>query len=439
VIDATRGGRQIVVCCAILVAAIACSDVTGTVLPNPPESVSATLINRVAVSLQWAPRPSRENVVSFGVYRDGRKIGETASTSYTDSTAPENQTHVYAVSSRSADGAVSELSATTSIYTPDGTPPRILSVLPAAAAVNVDPQPTLRVIFSEPLDPASVTSSVAVKTAAGITIAGTTSYVASTNSIQWIPAGNIAFQERVQATISTAVTDTAGNHLKDPFSFSFTIREGTAPFVVSMSLPDGSTGVSLYARPTFTFSEPMSRVFCYAMTEAGTNNGITAIPSFQDSAHTIVAIIPYGGYKPNTTYTLTLEPGGARDLVGNVMPGTLSVTFTYGSDFLLPALVSMSPATGAKDVSVASPTFTFEFDRTLIHTDGYNVTFDLTTGGTPVIGGSFIYPVDSKSITFTAPQLQPNTTYRLILTERYVQPGMQSQLLSPGLTFTTAK
>jgi hypothetical protein len=59
--------------------------------------------------------------------------------------------------------------------------------------------------------------------------------VPATNSIQWRPTDNIAGETHLIATIATSVKDTAGNALRDPYSFNFTIQETTPPKLVSFS------------------------------------------------------------------------------------------------------------------------------------------------------------------------------------------------------------
>jgi len=420
----------------LLAGVVGCNEITSTPLPGAPESVTATLLDRRTVRIGWNERPRAEHIVSYGVYRDGRQIGETAGTSYEDTTAPELVMHAYAVASRSSDGIISELSATASIFTPDATPPRVITTIPSNGAINIEPRPTLSVIFSEPLDPASVASSITVRTATGSVVPGTISYTSPSNTVRWEAGSGIAADERVTITIATSVRDTASNAIVQPYSFEFRVRELTPPVLLSISPVNNASNVSLYTRPTFTFSERMQRVCCFGMREAGTNTGVSAIPSL-DSTGRILSVTPYGRFKPNTTYTLNLDRP-PLDAVGNPMEGTIELTFTYGNDFHMPRLVSTAPATGATGVSTSHPTFTLTFDEPLLSTSGYQNVFELkTAGGATVDGGFFLFPVYDTKMTYTAPLLQPNTAYVLTYTHGYNAGGLVLPSETVSISFTT--
>jgi len=207
---------------------------------------------------------------------------------------------------------------------------------------------------------------------------------------------------------------------------------------VTVTPSNDATGVSLYTRPTFTFDEPMQAICCFGMAEVGTNNGVSAIPSM-DATNRTVTVTPYGGFKPNTTYRLTLVPN-PKDAVGNLMEGTLELTFTYGSDFVMPTIVSTSPANNATGVTSDRPKLTFNFERPLIHTAGYATSFDLrTTAGELVSGGYYIFPVYASSLTYMAPPLLPNTSYVLTFTQSYAWGGNALPTEVVTLGFTTAQ
>jgi hypothetical protein len=431
----SRNQRQLISLC--LVSAVACTEPIATSLPHPPENVTASLAGRSSVVVSWTARPAAENIGSYGVYRDGRKIGETDATTFTDTAPPEVQTHSYAVASQSADGITSELSAGVTVFAPDATAPRVMATDPLTGTINLEPSPTIRVVFSEPLDPASVdaNSFTAKSAATGAVIPGTATYVPATNSIQWRPTANIAGETRVVATIATSVRDTAGNGLQNPYSLTFTIKETVPPRLLSVTPADGST-ISMYTNVVLTFSEPMSRVCCFGMREIGTNNGITAIPSF-DETKTIVTL-KFVGMKPLTTYRLTFDEA-ALDLVGNRMVDAFApLTLTFADDFVVPNVVSTSPANGATGVTANSPKLVVSFDRQLITPQGYQASFDLRTeNGAQITGGVFTYDYYSTSLTYNAPQLASNTRYTITLTQRYAPAGAVPTQQAYAWSFTT--
>lgn len=98
----------------------------------------------------------------------------------------------------------------------DQTPPSVSSVTPADGAGGVDPAVTVRVTFSEPVDPASVTTAAfGVGTAAGsIVVDGATATLT--------PAAPLDEGQSYQVSV-TGVRDTAGNTMATAFASSFTV------------------------------------------------------------------------------------------------------------------------------------------------------------------------------------------------------------------------
>jgi hypothetical protein len=158
------------------------------------------------------------------------------------------------------------------------------------------------------------------------------------------------------------------------------------------------------------------------MAEVGTNNGITAIPSF-DATKTIVTL-KFIRMKARTTYRLTFDEQ-ALDLVGNNMVDRFPpMTLTFADDFVIPKVTSTTPADGATAVSTNSPKLVVNLDQQLITPEGYQASFDLRTqDGTQVTGGYFQYSLDTPSITYNAPQLTANTRYTITMTQRYAPAG----------------
>ncbi len=87
------------------------------------------------------------------------------------------------------------------------------------AAVNTD----IVAVFSEPLDPASVTAAtVTVKGDDSVSVPGSVSYDAARNAIVFLQAGDLGAQ-RYTATIAPTVKDAAGNAMAQAYSWKFTV------------------------------------------------------------------------------------------------------------------------------------------------------------------------------------------------------------------------
>ena len=118
----------------------------------------------------------------------------------------------------------------------DTTPPRVTSTSPAAGATGVAVSGPLTATFNEPVQPATIV--FGLKTSGGATVAGATSYNASTNVATFTPTASLANSTAYTATVSGA-KDLAGNTMS-PMSWSFTTA---APVSFNPGNPTGSAPV----------------------------------------------------------------------------------------------------------------------------------------------------------------------------------------------------
>lgn len=84
------------------------------IIPDPPAAPTG-LQTVLAVVLQWAASESADR---YDVYRDGAKLGSTATTQYVDATPEANQTYGYTVKAVNAGGESAGTSIT--VYTKSG-------------------------------------------------------------------------------------------------------------------------------------------------------------------------------------------------------------------------------------------------------------------------------------------------------------------------------
>ena len=116
---------------------------------------------------------------------------------------------------------------------PDFVPPTVISTQPTAAATNVPLVTTISAVFSEPMGLASIGQASFTLTGrtyastAPFTVSGTISNNTFIPIAQFIPAAPLIIGTAYTATITTAVTDQAGNHLAVDKTWTF------------VTLPDG--------------------------------------------------------------------------------------------------------------------------------------------------------------------------------------------------------
>ena len=105
----------------------------------------------------------------------------------------------------------------------DITPPTVIATTPVNGATGVNTVTGIMAAFSEPINPATFTSSSFVlRNPAGVSVGAAIGYGAATRVATLTPSAPLAGLTTYTATISTAVKDVAGNALASPVLWSFT-------------------------------------------------------------------------------------------------------------------------------------------------------------------------------------------------------------------------
>lgn len=111
---------------------------------------------------------------------------------------------------------------------PDTTPPLVVSVTPVNGTGDASIHTPLGVSFSEPV--AFTASTVgAIQLVGPLTAAAGVVQRADERSLTFTPHVALDFATEYTATISTAVTDTAGNHLAQDYTWTFATSGGRPP------------------------------------------------------------------------------------------------------------------------------------------------------------------------------------------------------------------
>ncbi len=232
----------------------------------------------------------------------------------------------------------------------DTTPPTVTATLPADGASGISPNATVSVIFSEAMDPATADSN-------GVTLSQ-----GSITQREWSDDHTLILHHTdwsenspVTVTVSTALSDTAGNHLASPFSFGFTVStvDTIPPTIVSTSPADGAVDVAPDADLVLVFDEAMQPTLdnrTFTLSEG------SIISMHWADDRTFVAT--HTPWPPATTITLTAR-GYLFDLAGNTFADQ-SWSFTTRNDSTPPTIVSIDPPTGSViDANTSQITITF--------------------------------------------------------------------------------
>jgi hypothetical protein len=132
-------------------------------------------------------------------------------------------------------------------------PPAVLSVSPDVDAIGVQPDVSIAITFSEPLDPATVTTTNIQVFDGEIPLAGELVYEDA--KVTLTLHEKLPLLAEVRVSVSTSVTDVEGTSLLADYSSSFTTRDGAwsvsdvdaggRPYVLSSTVPMTAKGDAL--------------------------------------------------------------------------------------------------------------------------------------------------------------------------------------------------
>ena len=119
--------------------------------------------------------------------------------------------------------------------TSGGNAPTVTSTNPASNAVSVPINKTISATFSTAMDPVKInTATFTLAGPASASVTGTVSYNATSQVATFTPASNLATNTPYTATITTGVTDLAGNALASNYVWSFTTGATVGPPPVAL-------------------------------------------------------------------------------------------------------------------------------------------------------------------------------------------------------------
>lgn len=210
---------------------------------------------------------------------------------------------------------------------PDMDPPTVVSTLPANGATGVSCGSPLRITFSEPV---AHPGDWSTQTAFTFNPWPDDGYFEREGSDLLVWHTPFPDDSDIEVTITTSLTDLAGNNLEAPYQFSFrTILDETRPYLASASPANGATGVSpSLGSMTLTFSEPMFPEFemLPENVDARIVLAFTGEPEW-DPEYTSIHLVTGNGLLPGCTYWVYFED--VTDMAGNpIDPNPTLYSFT---------------------------------------------------------------------------------------------------------------
>lgn len=319
----------------------------------------------------------------------------------------------------------------------DNFQPSVVSTSPALirgdnlflAQTNVPLGAKITVQFSEPMNPLTLTTNTVQVTHSAtdfgplsVAVPGTLTMASDLRSVTFTPSQPLIPNAVHSVTLSSTIQDLAGNALLPYIHTSFVTgvqtADATAPTIVRVNPPDGTTGVPINGPITVQFSEPIAPTTVNGSTfvVGGASGPILGTFSFEQN-NTVVRWKPANLFQfaPSTAHTVTIS-SGVTDLSGNPMTTTFSSSFTAGSgtDTVPPSITSAVPANGTSGVSRLT-TLQLNFSEpinpaTLV----LGSTFKLNGPGTFTNGlpGTIAFSADHRQLTFTPSHpLSANQSY----------------------------
>ncbi len=264
--------------------------------------------------------------------------------------------------------------------------PLINSALPAnnATAVLLSVKPT--VVFSEAMNPLTITSATFTLKQGTTAVAGAVTYSGTTATFS--PTSSLAANSVYTGTMTIAAKDLAGNAIASNYMWSFTTSAAadvTAPTVLTTIPANSGMSIAVNSNVSATFSEAMNSSTITSTTFT-LKQGATSVAGSVSYSGTTATFNPTSDLTGGTVYTATITTG-AMDAAGNALAATKTWSFTTAAaaDVTAPTVLTTLPTNGAMSIAVnsnVSATFSEAMNSSTIN----STTFTLKQGATSVAG-----------------------------------------------------
>ncbi|HUX68664.1 MAG TPA: Ig-like domain-containing protein [Terriglobales bacterium] len=290
---------------------------------------------------------------------------------------------------------------------------QVTATLPTNGAAGVAVNQQISATFSDALQCSTVsTASFQVAAPGGAPVAGTVSCAGSTAT--FAPTQRLSSGASYTATLTTAITDAAGDPMTGAFTWSF--ATAAAPTVIATLPAPGTTGVPI-TQPSIaaTFSEPMN---CATLTTASFVVAAAGVPiaGTVNCSGATASFAPAAALTVNTLYTASLATSVANPAGAGLASPFIWTLKTGPAPAVPPTVIATVPAPGATGVPLnqkLAATFSEGMNPATITA----ATFTLSGPGGAAVAGTVTYVATGSVATFapTAP-LAALTTYLATIT-----------------------
>jgi O-glycosyl hydrolase len=282
--------------------------------------------------------------------------------------------------------------------------PTVTSVTPVNATNGVAITTTATAIFSEGMNPATITGSTFTLTPqGGSSVAATVSYDISNLTATLTPAAPLVNGTTYSATITTGVTSSGGIALASNYTWSFTtvaVAPPPAPAVTAVTPLNASTTAAINTTVTATFNQAMmsSTITASTFTLTGPGNASVQGTVGYNAGSSVATFTPAANLAYDTAYTATLSTSIMSSAsVALSAPYTWSFTTAAAP---VPTVTTTVPTSGATGVIVANA-LTATFSQPMNSSTITASTFTLTGPGSTAVSGLVTFNTGTSTATFT--------------------------------------
>ncbi len=224
----------------------------------------------------------------------------------------------------------------------DTTPPAVVDSAPADGALGVLTTASVDLVFSEPMDAASVEAAFVLTGPSG-PVAGTMTWDAARTAARFSASSPLQPGQAFTASLGAGAHDLAGNPVAGA-SFSFTTAG--VPEVVDQYPLEGWTDVSTGVEVRVTFGSTMDPASLQAAFSLSTGGGAPVAGTFRfvESEGYNLYFAPAARLLPSTVYDVVITTA-ATDALGTPLSTAYHLSFTTGAPLQRTLTVGNSPAT----------------------------------------------------------------------------------------------
>ncbi|MEB2774540.1 Ig-like domain-containing protein [Algoriphagus sp. D3-2-R+10] len=288
--------------------------------------------------------------------------------------------------------------------------PTVTSTDPVNNATNVALNKTVKAVFSEAMNPATLTAATFTLKQGNTAVAGTVTYTGTTAS--FVPTNPLSVGLVYTGTITNGAKNASGTPLASNYVWTFTTAAAVmAPTVTSTDPVSNATNVALNKTIKAVFSEAMNPATITGATFT-VKQGNTAVAGTVTYTGTTASFVPNNPLLAGLVYTGTITTG-AKNSSGTALASNHVWTFTTAAAVVAPTVTSTDPVNTATNVAL-NKTVKAVFSKAMDPATITGTTFTLKQGNA-AIAGTVTYAGTTASFVPNIP-LMPGLVYTATIT-----------------------